>query len=71
MSVIAGNIVVKLEHAAPYRALPQFARDAALTAGAIDPRTHRRQALLGLPARTPLFSPGDNIAASHDHLDAA
>jgi hypothetical protein len=65
----ARHNLISLEEAAPYRTLSQFVPGPSTPDSMA--RTPRRT-LLGLPARSPLFSPGDSIAKrSHDQLDAA
>jgi hypothetical protein len=62
---------VRLEEAAPYRSLPRFAETPSSNTHRVEHGTHRRT-LLGLPARTPVFSQGDKIAiGSSNRQDAA
>jgi hypothetical protein len=69
MSSSGRHHVITLEHRAPYRTLPQFAADAS---PALKIQKNRPQAILGLPARTPVLSFRNSLATvSPEQLDAA
>jgi len=61
-----------LDDAAPYRRLAQFAPDAQVASGTPTPVTAPRR-ILGLPARTPVFTavPRRSSGTTDSQLDAA